>query len=94
MYPAEALITNPKRFTSGTLARDSSGSPCGTGKSARPCAFDCLGALLWAYRDFDYYSRHDIAKHVFKLCRDKFGHTYLGKLQWEQALWLLREARA
>lgn len=92
LTPAARTIQNPGSFARGTCYRNFLEEPCGPHQS--PVAFDCLGALLWAYRATDVENRHIVAKRVFELCQARHGHRMLGKLEWEQAFELLRDAQA
>ncbi len=89
--PAANLIRRESAFQQGSLARGFNGDPCGTALGAKPVRFDCLGAILWAYRALQPEDRHPIAKRVFDTCRARHGHTMLGKLIWEQACSLLKD---
>ena len=94
MKPSE-LIADVRHFTTGTLARNSRGIPCGTASDSGAVAFDCLGAFLWCYpiatdrRPADKKQR-SIAKELFALCEARFDHRMLGKLDHAEALDLLR----
>jgi hypothetical protein len=92
--PAASLIRYESSYQQGTLARTFDGRACGTGPDAKPVVFDCLGALLWAYRHMDAEDRHDVSKRVFDACNARYGHTHLGKLVWEDALDLLTSCGA
>ena len=54
--------------------------------------YDALGAILVAYEGQPVENRHLAAKRAFDLCRNRYGHTRLGQLHWEQAFELLRDA--
>jgi len=92
--PAAFLIRRESAFQQGSLARGFDGKPCGTGLNAKPVRFDCLGAILWAYRNMDVNARHELAKRVFHTCEARYGHKMLGKLVWEEALELLKDCGA
>lgn len=89
---AHELIPQARHFTSGTLARDIHGKPCGTARDAKPASFDALGAIFWAYPD----GRHNDEKlgepcrRARELAHSKYG-LRLGQLDHEQALMIFRE---
>jgi hypothetical protein len=72
---AHELLSDPRRFISGTLEKDG--------------RYDCLGALLKCYPDSE--KRAPIAKEVFSLCQSRHGHKRLGRLTYEDALSLLKD---
>lgn len=88
--PAARVIEREGSFAQGTCYRDFMASPCGPHEN--PVQFDCLGAVLWAYRATDVENRHLAAKRAFDLCQARYGHRRLGQLHWEQAFELLRDA--
>lgn len=92
--PAAKLIQNEAWFKQGSLARTIIGRPCGLGPEARPVYFDCLGALIWAYRHVKPEVRHEVAKRVFSACDARFHHKHLGKLVWDDAFQLLKDCGA
>lgn len=87
---AHELLSDAKRFTTGTLARDTYGKPCGIGPAA--IRFDCLGALLKCHPDSA--KREPIAKALFTLCQARHGHKRLGRLNYDDALSLLKDCDA
>lgn len=88
--PAASVIAKECDFQQGTCYRDWLGNPCGPGQE--PESFDCLGAILWAYRLTEVENRHLAAKRAFDLCEARYGHRRLGKLTWEHSLELLTDA--
>lgn len=90
--PAARLIADEANFTSGTCYRDWLGAKCGPRDD--PKYFDALGCLWWAYRDQPVENRHLAAKRVFRLCEARFGHKMIGKLEWQHAYELLKDAGA
>lgn len=56
--------------------------------------YDCLGALISAYRDTNPEEGHEVAKWVFEACRARHGHTRISQLSWEDAFDLLRSCNA
>src|SRR5689334_5361371 len=84
------LISDPARFTTGTLSRDASGNPSGLSEDS--VQFDCLGALLWCYPQAG--QREPVAKRAFDLCQARFDHKRLGRLDHQEAVELLRDVGA
>lgn len=84
---AHQLIANPRSFTTGTLARDSKGRPCGTDPEAKPVSFDCLGAIFWAYPNGKH---REVCARARELAKSKYDRS-LGKLDHDEALVVLRE---
>jgi hypothetical protein len=83
---AHELITNPRHFTTGTLARDSKGKPCGTAPEAKPVSFDCLGAIFWCYPEGKHREPCRLAR---ELAQQKYG-LVLGRLDHDEALTVLK----
>lgn len=87
--PAARLIAKKSCFVQGTCYADFAGAPCGPRSAVM---YDALGAILVAYEGQPVENRHLAAKRAFDLCRNRYGHTRLGQLHWEQAFELLRDA--
>lgn len=87
---AHELLADPRRFTTGTVARDAKGRSCGV--VAEAVQFDCLGAFLRCRLDPE--KRRPIAKAVFALCQARHGHKRLGRLSYEEAVSLLKACEA
>lgn len=81
------LLADPRRFATGAVARDAKGRSCGV--VAEATHFDCLGAFLRCWLDADV--RRPVAKRLFSLCYARHGHKRLGRLDYAQALSLLRD---
>jgi hypothetical protein len=92
---AHQLISDPRHFTRGTLARDSKGKPCGTDPKAKPVMFDALGAIFWCYpdgkhREPDKFTGKSPCERARELAHSKYG-LRLGQLEHEEALVVFRE---
>ena len=93
---AHELLTDPRRFTTGTLARDKKGEACGTLKGSGAVKFDALGAIFYCYQNGAHNQplkkdgptpcgkAREIAKEMF--------NTTLGRLNYQEALAVLRAA--
>lgn len=90
MGPAARLIADEKNFQQGSLYRDRNGVSCIKGRGQVPEIFDGLGAFLWAYRKMPVFDRRVIARMLFDACRERHGHTRVGRLVWEEAFDLLK----
>lgn len=84
------VIADERRFTQGTCCRGLDGTSLSTTTKTRPWQCDALGAILWAYKDYEPEARHRTVKIVFDTCKARYGHKMLSKLIWDQALDLLR----
>jgi hypothetical protein len=92
MLAYKLLLEKGKRgFWPGTAMRTVLGEPCGPHDD--PQFFDCLGAIFWAYRNVAPEDRHPAAKRAFGLCRARYDHTRLGKLDYDESLELLQDAQ-
>ena len=47
---ARELLADPKRWTTGTMARDSAGKACGTAEGVGAVAWNISGAIYECYR--------------------------------------------
>ncbi len=84
------MIDDECRFAIGTCCRGLGGTPIATNTAVRPWQCDCLGAILWAYKDWEPQARHRQVKVVFDTCKARHGHKMLSKLGWEESLDLLK----
>lgn len=92
---AYQLISDPKRFRQGSLAYDSKGRSCGTLRDSGAVAFDALGAIFWCYPN-GTHNKPDSAgtppcQRARELARAKYDCP-LGRLCWDEALEVLKEA--
>lgn len=93
---AHELISDPRRFTTGALARDRKGVSVGTLPDSGAVKFDALGAIFWCYpagahKVPDQESGKSPCQKARELSHLRFDRP-LGKLDWREALAVLREA--
>lgn len=93
---AHELISDPKRFRQGSLAYDAKGHSCGTLRDSGAVAFDALGAIFWCYPNGKhneplYKDGPTPCAKARELARAKYDCP-LGRLSWEEALEVLKEA--
>lgn len=93
---AHELLADPRRFTTGALARDSQGHSCGTLSDSGAVAFDALGAIFWCYpngkhREPLYKDGPTPGQKATEIAKSKYD-CQLGRLAWEEALEVLKEA--
>lgn len=91
MTAYQLLAKGRRTFTQDALARDFMGDSVGP-NSPSAVSWDCLGAIFKAYERIDSQERHRIAKQAFDLCRARYGHARLGRLHYDEALSLLKDA--
>lgn len=93
---AYELLSDPNNFRQGSLAFDGDGKPCGTLQNSGAVAWDALGAIFWCYPN----GRHrepltkdgpTPGKKASEIAKAKFNCP-LGRLDWDQALEVLKEA--
>jgi hypothetical protein len=85
------LAAGESRFKRGSAYWDASGRRCGPREAV---AWDLLGALWKAYDSIPSTDRRFVSKRVFDLCQSRYGHRMIGKLEYEQALEILKDLRA
>ena len=90
------LISDPRRFTTHSLAIDAKGKACGTLLDSGAKKWNALGAIFWCYPG----GKHN--EPLFKdgptpcakareIAKSKFDCS-LGRLSWDEALEVLKEA--
>lgn len=90
---AHQLIADPKRFRQGTLCSDDNNRPCQDSEATK---WDALGAIFHCYpggRHNRPISKDDPATPCQKareLAREKYNCP-LGRLDWEEALWVFKQ---
>ena len=91
LSPAARLIEHEHSFRQGACYHSFMEKPCGPSEA---CMYDCLGAIFAGYRKCDPEIRHKAAKRAFDLCDARYHHKRLGRLSWDEAFELLRDAEA
>lgn len=90
--PAAALIQRESRFAQGSLYLCFDRTPWFSWKlPTEPFFFDGLGAFMWAHRNMEPETRHELAARLFQTCDARHHHKRIGRLDWEEAFSLLRD---